>query len=59
VVRLRMEKAKKMLVRTRLPVAEIAAECGFAQSGYFSKVFRRQTGSLPLAYRSQTDQAAL
>lgn len=59
VVRLRMEKAKKLLAQTRLPVAEIAAMCGFAQSCYFSKVFRRQTGSLPLAYRSRKDQAEL
>ena len=56
VVRLRMEKAKKLLVQTRLPVAEIAAMCGFAQSCYFSKVFRRQTGSLPMAYRSRTER---
>lgn len=59
VVRLRMEKAKKLLAQTRLPVAEIAAMCGFAQSCYFSKVFRRQTGSLPQAYRSRKDQAEL
>ncbi len=59
VVRLRMEKAKKLLAQTRLPVAEIAAMCGFAQSCYFSKVFRRQTGSLPRAYRSRKDQAEL
>ena len=56
VVRLRMEKAKKLLAQTRLPVAEIAVMCGFAQSCYFSKVFRRQTGSLPLAYRSRTER---
>lgn len=53
VVRLRMEEAKKLLVRTSLPITEIASKCGFAQANYFSRVFRQQTGTLPLAYRRE------
>jgi AraC-like DNA-binding protein len=34
-----------------LTVSEIAWACGFADAGYFTRVFRKHTGLSPLAYR--------
>ena len=56
VVDLRLEKAKQLLAKTRYPVAEIASVCGFSHACYFSRIFHRKTGLLPLTYRRNTKQ---
>lgn len=48
--RLRMARAKTMLGTDR-PITEIAFDCGYADSNYFSQVFRRYTGMTPQQYR--------
>ncbi|MFF8643993.1 helix-turn-helix domain-containing protein [Streptomyces sp. NPDC015345] len=50
--RLRVEEAKRLLRGTDLPIARIAARCGFAGPGALSAAFLRQTGARPSAYRS-------
>jgi AraC-like DNA-binding protein len=40
-----------MLKETDLTVTEIAGRCGYTDSGYFSKLFQREYGSTPKAYR--------
>ena len=52
-IHLRMEKAKVMLTETTLPIHEIAALIGYADSLYFSKQFTGYTGMAPLTYRKQ------
>lgn len=50
----RLENAKKLLSISRSPeltVAEIAYICGFYDSNYFTRVFKKVTGVLPTAYR--------
>ena len=43
---------KRLLVHTNLTVSEIATQLNFLDQSYFSKFFKRETGYLPLQYRS-------
>lgn len=45
--RCRMEKAETLLTTTDLPVAVVAAECGFVTPGSFSSTFLRHMGKTP------------
>ena len=56
--RIRIRRAKEMLANGDGTAAEIAAACGFADPGYFSRVFRRYTGLTPLAFRAAGGSAA-
>lgn len=47
----RVERAKKLLLSTRLPIAEIAFDCGFAHQGHLTHCFKRQFGVTPGALR--------
>lgn len=47
----RVERAEQLLASTDIPVREIAPRVGYADSNYFSKVFKRQTGQTPTEYR--------
>ena len=47
---LRMEKAKSLLLSTRLPVAEIAREVGMEPTN-FTPAFKKHTGFLPSSFR--------
>ncbi len=48
---MRMNNAFKLLQNTRLPIAQIARECGFADVSYFCKVIRETSGSPPSKLR--------
>ncbi|WP_429313591.1 helix-turn-helix domain-containing protein [Paenibacillus mucilaginosus] len=54
VTRRRLQKAKEMLLQTRLPIAEIAERAGYQSAKYFSKIFKEYEGTSPGAYRSGT-----
>lgn len=47
----RIEKAKKLLRETRMPVSEIAYETGYCNSSAFIKAFKRSVGISPSVYR--------
>jgi AraC family L-rhamnose operon transcriptional activator RhaR len=49
--RLRMERAAMLLLRSGLPVAEIAAKVGIFDANYFARRFRAEMGLQPSAYR--------
>lgn len=49
----RIEQAAQMLHATDLPVTAISLECGFNDSSYFVKVFRKYRGLTPNQYRKQ------
>lgn len=56
VLELRMQKARRMLTDRRndhLKVSEIAFACGFNETSYFNRCFRRRFGDTPLNYRSE------
>lgn len=50
---LRLEEAKQMLESGDLSLAAIAAEVGYEDPGFFSRLFRRQVGLTPAAYRKR------
>jgi AraC-like DNA-binding protein len=49
--RYRVNQAKVLLADSDKNVKEVAIAVGFADSGYFTRVFRRQVGVTPDAYR--------
>jgi AraC family transcriptional regulator len=51
VVRCRIEEAKRLLITSSLPIAEIARRTGFRGTGQLSTRFRASTGSAPSAFR--------
>jgi AraC-like DNA-binding protein len=55
-LRVRIEKARKMLVRPATTVTDTAFETGFSSSQYFSTVFRKYTGQTPREYRQSFGQ---
>jgi len=51
--RYRISQAQKMLLGGRSTVGEIAEATGFASTAYFCRVFRRDVGVSPRAYRQR------
>ena len=55
----RIEKAKAMMVDPRINVKDIGIACGYSDSNYFARVFKRVTGQTPSEYRLTAAQEAL
>ena len=51
-LRRRLREAARLLGETDLPLAEVAARCGFADAGYFGRAFRRAYSAPPGAFRA-------
>lgn len=49
--RMRIDRAKELLGRTRLPMPAIAAKCGFSSASQLATVFRQVTGTTPTTHR--------
>lgn len=49
--KIRMEKAKTLIISSGISMSRIAAEVGYNDEAYFSKVFKKSTGLSPLQYR--------
>lgn len=47
----RVEKAKEMMKNPRINVKDISVACGYSDSNYFARVFKRITGQTPSEYR--------
>jgi len=52
VTRLRIEKAKALIVSGELSLKEICFEVGYKDPNYFSRVFKKVTGFTPTEFRS-------
>jgi AraC-like DNA-binding protein len=50
VMRLRIDRACKLLSGSRVSVTEAAGNSGFVDSSYFARVFRRHTGKTPMQF---------
>ena len=51
--RVRLERAKRLLLETDLPIPSVAEAAGFASPSYLGQVFRRTFGVTPARYRRQ------
>lgn len=47
----RISHAKRLLKSTDMKIYEVAQECGYSNSNYFTKVFKEVTGISPAEYR--------
>lgn len=54
---LRLKHAEELLRGGTLPIAEVAAYCGFADIHHFSKSFKSKYGDAPAAYRRRMHEA--
>ncbi|AFU02776.1 transcriptional regulatory protein [Nocardia brasiliensis ATCC 700358] len=51
----RMTEARRLLIDTDLPIAEIARRVGIPDPGYFTRLFRRENHASPRAWRSMSE----
>ncbi len=49
--RMRVDRAVCLIRRGEASLGEIALRCGFADQSYFTRIFRRERGCTPLAFR--------
>ena len=49
-------KAKRMLVERKVPLAEIAADCGFAHQSHFTSRFKQAAGLTPTRWRRHASE---
>ena len=48
-----MERAKKLLLSSDLPIAEVAESSGYGDYRVFTKVFKKSEGITPSQYRRE------
>jgi LacI family transcriptional regulator len=52
-LRVRMERAKRLLLESDLPIPKVAMGVGFSAASYFVQVFSREVGITPARYRTK------
>lgn len=52
IINIRIKNAKQLLAASNYSITEIAYRCGFSDSNYFSRTFKKETGISPTHYRS-------
>ena len=53
IISVRLNKAKELMRSPFLSLEAVAQESGFSSPQYFSRVFKKETGMTPYAYRKQ------
>jgi AraC family transcriptional regulator len=51
IMRLRLQRAQRLLRETPRSIAQVAFECGFAHQGHLTRVFAKLAGITPAAFR--------
>ena len=51
ILRIRMEKAKRLLSSTEQSIGDIAMACGFEDTSYFARVFKQMFDFTPTQFR--------
>jgi AraC family transcriptional regulator len=49
---LRIERARRLLAETDMPIADVGADVGYTSQSHFTKIFREATGITPKAFRN-------
>ena len=52
----RLEQARKLLLETSLPIAQVGYQVGFSEPSYFSKKFNQLFGLLPSDFRKEANE---
>ena len=55
--RIRMDEARRLLLMTNLPLAEVSRRSGFASARYFTLAFRKEFGLPPSAFREDSQNS--
>ena len=58
VIRTKIDKAKDLLKNTSLSVRQVGEAVGIADTNYFSRVFKKNTGKTPFEYRKKRNFTA-
>ena len=58
VLKERVERACELIDECNLPLAAIAAQCGFSSQSHMTKIFRRELGTTPSELRRRFDSEA-
>ena len=56
--RLRVERAQRLMLTTQDPLSQVALACGMADQAHLSKLFRREVGEPPNAWRRRNRTGA-
>lgn len=51
IIERRIVRAGRLLAQTRMPIKEVASDCGFADQAHMTRVFRAHLGTTPAALR--------
>lgn len=54
----RLKHARLLLNTTKFPIQEIAANCGFLDVNYFTRVFKKVHGMSPREYRNKMQEVS-
>ncbi len=57
ILRVRLERAKRFLAETEIPVCEVAARTGFQNPEHFSYLFKARSGQTPGKFRAASKAA--
>ncbi|MFD2115146.1 helix-turn-helix transcriptional regulator [Paenibacillus yanchengensis] len=50
---LQIDRAKRLLAHSKLPLAKVAEQCGFFDMNYFARLLKRHTTFTPSEYRNK------
>jgi len=55
ITNLRMKEASRLTLETDAPIKEIAIHCGYADYGYFCRIFKAHFDKSPTEYREEKE----
>lgn len=58
IIQLRLERAKQLLLNSKLKLADIAERIGYQDIRHFAQLFRKKYGETPSEYRNRQPQAS-